>query len=406
MDLELGLYLSLSLALLLSLLSSKLVKKLKLPNVTGYIIFGLIAGPSIFNIFSKETISSFAIIPEIALGFIAFSIGSEFKISYLKKMGKSSIVIAFFESTFAVILIDIVLLIVGVPASLALVLGSIAAATAPAATLMIVRQYKAKGPVTNTLLPVVAIDDAFAIMIFGVSTAIVNGFFIGGAISISSIIIDLIIEIFGSIIFGLILGIIMSFLTKWFTGRGNRLSIAIIFIFIAIGVSNIANFSALLVCMSLSAVYANISRVSEKVFELVERFTPPLYILFFFISGAELDLGILPSVGMIGVIYIVVRVIGKVIGAGFGAHITKSEPVVKKYLGWTLIPQAGVAIGLISAAMNTVPEHGDVIRAVVLSSVVIYELVGPLLTKSALKKAGEIKKKKDVHELTPDINKT
>lgn len=381
---------NLSISLILGLLSSKLMKMIKMPNVTGYLIIGLLAGPYCLNILSIDVIEKFSIIPDVALGFIAFSIGEEFKLSYLKKVGKAPLVIAFTEAIGAVLLVDLVLIIAGYEISFVLVLGAIAAATAPAATLMVVRQYKAKGPVTNTLLPVVAIDDAAALILFGISVAISKAITSTGTTSIASTLLDPIIEIVGALVFGAVLGVALAFATKWFTGRGNRLVVSTAMILLCISVCNALGYSPLLACMAMSAVYVNLSKVSNKVFDLIDRFTPPIFMLFFFISGAELNLTILPAVGIIGILYIVFRVVGKISGAAIGATISKSEPEVKKYLGYTLIPQAGVAIGLASVAMSVVPEYGQKIRTIVLCGTVIYELVGPLVTKLALKKAGEI----------------
>jgi Kef-type K+ transport system membrane component KefB len=366
------------------------MKMIKMPNVTGYLIIGLLAGPYCLNILSIDVIEKFSIIPDVALGFIAFSIGAEFKLSYLKKVGKAPLVIAFTEAIGAVLLVDLVLIIAGYEISFVLVLGAIAAATAPAATLMVVRQYKAKGPVTNTLLPVVAIDDAAALILFGISVAISKAITSTGTTSIASTLLDPIIEIVGALVFGAVLGVALAFATKWFTGRGNRLVVSTAMILLCISVCNALGYSPLLACMAMSAVYVNLSKVSNKVFDLIDRFTPPIFMLFFFISGAELNLTILPAVGIIGILYIVFRVVGKISGAAIGATISKSEPEVKKYLGYTLIPQAGVAIGLASVAMSVVPEYGQKIRTIVLCGTVIYELVGPLVTKLALKKAGEI----------------
>ena len=381
---------NLAISLILGLLSSKVMKMIRMPNVTGYLIIGLLAGPYCLNILSIEVIEKFSIIPEVALGFIAFSIGAEFQLSYLKKVGKAPLIIAFTEALGAVLLVDLVLIIAGYEISFALVLGAIAAATAPAATLMVVRQYKAKGPVTNTLLPVVAIDDAAALILFGISVAISKAITSTGTTSIARTLLDPFVEILGALVFGAVLGVVIAFATKWFTGRGNRLVVSTAMILLCISVCNALGYSSLLACMTMSAVYVNLSKVSNKVFDLIDRFTPPIFMLFFFISGAELNLTILPAVGIIGILYIVFRVIGKVSGAAIGAKISKSEPVVRKYLGYTLIPQAGVAIGLASVSMSVVPEYGQKIRTIVLCGTVVYELVGPLVTKLALKKAGEI----------------
>lgn len=387
---ELNIFTNLAIALFLSLIAGKIVKKIHLPNVTGYLIIGLIAGPYCLKLLSIEVIEQFSIIPDIALGFIAFSIGAEFKLSYLKKVGKAPIIIAFTEAFGAVLVVDAVLILTGHDVAFSLVLGAIAAATAPAATLMVVRQYKAKGPVTETLLPVVAIDDAVALMAFGLSVALAKVISSNGGASLGATLLDPVIEIVGAFIFGAILGIILRFLTKWYTGRGNRLSVVIAMVLLCIGVSELAGFSSLLACMMMSAVFVNTAKVSETIFEQVDRMTPPIFMLFFFISGAELDISILPSVGVIGALYVIFRVIGKVLGASLGAWISNADGVVKKYLGFTLIPQAGVAIGLASIAMTVVPEYGNRIRTIILCGTVIYELVGPVITKLALIKAGEI----------------
>ena len=379
-----------AIAIILGILSSKIMEKVKFPNVTGYIIIGLIAGPYCLKILSLESVENFSIISDIALGLIAFSIGSEFKLSFLKIVGKSPIIIAFFEAVCAVLVLDAVLILTGNDVSFSIVLGAIAAATAPAATLMVVRQYNAKGPVTNTLLPVVAIDDAVALMCFGISVALAKSIGSMGDASILYTLLEPLVEILGSLILGAICGVILKFLTAWYTGQGNRLSIALAMVFLCIGVSLLLNLSQLLVCMAMGAVYTNISKYSEEVFKYVDNITHPIYLLFFFISGAELDISLLPTVGMIGVIYIIFRVVGKIAGAAIGAKVSKAEPVVTKYLGFTLIPQAGVAIGLAGMATSIVPEYGYKIRAIILCATVIYELVGPLVTKMALIKAGEI----------------
>ena len=376
--------------MILGLISSKIMEKIKFPNVTGYIIIGLIAGPYCLKILTLEAIEQLSIIPDIALGFIAFSIGAEFKMSYLKKVGKSPVIIAVTEAVGAVLAVDFILIITGNDTDFSLVLGAIAAATAPAATLMVVRQYKAKGPVTDTLLPVVAIDDAVALMCFGLSVALAKSISSMGDTSMSETLIAPVIEIGGALLFGAVLGVILKFLTAWYTGRGSRLTVAVAMVFLCIGISNMLGLSALLACMVMSAVFTNISEASDEVFKYVDRITPPIFLLFFFISGAELDITILPTVGLIGVLYVLFRVIGKVLGASLGAKISKANRTVTKYLGFTLLPQAGVAIGLAGMATKIVPAYGYKIQTVVLCGTVIYELIGPVVTKLVLIKAGEI----------------
>ena len=388
---ELNVYVYLAIGLLLSLLSSKLMRKLRLPNVTGFLIFGLLAGPYCLNILSKEVVEQFAIIPDIALGFIAFSIGAEFKHSYLKQAGKTPIIIAILEGLGASIFVVLILILTGHDTAFSLVLGAIAAATAPAATLMVVRQYKAQGPVTSTLLPVVALDDVVAIVVFGISVAIAKAINNPEAASLLTTLLKPLIEIVGALIIGGLLGIVLKLLIDWFADSGMRLAVAIAMILLCTGLAVATGASPLLACMIMSSFYVNLSQNSEKVLEQLDHFTPPLFMLFFFVSGANLDITILPSVGLIGLLYIIFRVLGKFAGCLIGASVTDAEPVVKKYLGFTLIPQAGVAIGLAGLAMRVVPEYGPQIQTVVLCATVIYELIGPVVTKIALQKAGEIR---------------
>lgn len=387
---ELNIYAYLAIALLLSLLSSKLMGWVKLPNVTGYLVFGLLAGPYCLKILSHEIVARFAIVPDIALGFIAFSIGAEFKYAYLKQAGKTPIVIAILEGIGASLFVVLILILTGHDAAFSIVLGAIAAATAPAATLMVVRQYNAQGPVTRTLLPVVALDDMVAIIVFGISVAIAKAINSTEGVSLAATLLSPIIEIGSSLILGVLLGTGLKLLTDRFADPGMRLAAAIAMILAGTGLAMMLGASPLLTCMILSVAYTNLASDSEAVFAQIDRFTPPLFMLFFFVSGAELEITILPSVGLIGVLYIVCRVIGKFVGSLTGAEIAHAEPVVKKYLGFTLVPQAGVAIGLATLATRVIPEYGPQIQTVVLCATVIYELVGPVITKIALQRAGEI----------------
>ena len=360
-----------------------------MPNVTGYLLIGLLAGPYCLNIMPEEIMHTLSFIPTVALGFIALSIGAEFKLSYLKKVGKAPVIIAIMEGLFAILVVDAALILTGHDVRFSLVLGAIASATAPAATLMVVRQYNAKGPVTSTLLPVVAIDDAVALMGFGISIAIAKVLANPNA-SVTSALIDPTVEIVGALIAGALFGVVYAYLVKIFTGRGNRMSVTFAMVFVCLGICEMFHLSSLLGCMAMSAVFVNLSDQYETVFALTDRITPPLFMLFFFLSGAELNISVLSSVGFIGLIYIVFRIVGKVLGAYAGAKVSKAAPVVQKYLGFTLIPQAGVAIGLASTSLTIVPEYGAQIQTVILCGTVIYEIIGPLVTKMALKKAGEI----------------
>lgn len=381
---------NIAIMLFAALIAGKIVKKLKLPNVTGYLVIGLLIGPNCIKLLSQDFLDSVSIISEVALGFIAFSIGAEFKISFLKKIGKAPIVIGITEGLGAVVVVDTVMLLCGFDVTFALAMGAIASATAAASTLMIVKQYKAKGPVTQTLLPVVALDDAVALMAFGISMAVANVIRAHGKVSFARLMLEPCIELLGGIAFGIILGLIMTLLVKLYTGRGNRLAVTIMMIFVCLGVSDEVGFSSLLACMMLSTTFVNLSKFSDKIYEPVDRITPPIYMMFFIISGASLDVTVITAVGAVGSIYVIGRVIGKYIGASFGARITKAPKPVIKWLGLTLIPQEGVAIGLASSAAATLPDYGGKIKTIVLCGVVIYELLGPVITKTVLKKAGEI----------------
>lgn len=380
----------LAICIFAGLISGKVVKQVKLPNVTGYLLVGILIGPCCLKLVPRDVLDSFDLISEMALGFIAFSIGGEFKLDYLKKIGKSPIVIAILESFTAVFFVDAALILTGHSIPFSICLGAIAAATAPAATLMVIRQYKADGPVTKTLLPVVAIDDATALIAFGVSVAVAKGMTASENASFLITLLEPVYEIGGALLFGALLGIGLAFLTRFYHSRSNRLSGAIAFVFLCEGICDLAGFSSLLACMMMSAVFVNLSNEYNKVFEQVDRITPPLFMLFFLVSGADLDIYIIPTVGVVGAIYVVFRVLGKIAGSSIGSAISHTQPVVRKWLGFTLIPQAGVAIGLSSIAMQVVPAYGEQIRAVILCGTVIYELTGPVLTKFALTKAGEI----------------
>lgn len=387
---NLNLLLDLAIMIFAGMFFGRMAKHIKLPNVTGYIVAGLLIGPSVLGLLSEDLVSSLEIISNVSLGFIAFSIGNEFKITYFKRVGLSPIIIAFMEALFAVIFVFVSLVCIGVDISFALVLSSIAAATAPAATIMVIKQYKSKGAVTETLLSVVAIDDAAALMLFSVCIAIAQTISKTTTISVGKTILSSLWEIFGAIIIGAILGFVFLLPLKFFKKNGNRLSLIFGFIFFALGLSELLMFSNLLCCMAMGAIIANFSPNVNKIMDLCDGVTPPMFMLFFVASGADLKLSVLPTVGIIGIVYIVFRVIGKICGTYFGAVISKADKKIKKHLGWALIPQAGVAIGLSLAAGEVVPEFAPQIRAIILCGTLIYELIGPAITKITLKKAGEI----------------
>lgn len=385
-----GLLFYIAVMMFAGLFFGRMVKHLKLPNVTGYLLAGLVLGPYVLKVFPKEFVDSVNVISDMALGFIAFSIGGEFKLSYFKRVGITPVVIAVLEAVSAVLLVVIGLVVIGNSWSFSLVLGAIAAATAPAATIMVVRQYKAKGPVTETLMSVVAIDDAVALILFGFAVAVAKALGAAGGGSFLLSILNPIKEIALAVGIGFLMGLLFTIPLRWFKKDSNRLCIIIGFVFMATSIANLLGVSSLLMCMALGAAFANFYRSSDSVMKIADYVTPPLFMMFFVVSGAELDITVIPSIGLVGIVYVVLRVAGKMLGASLGAKMMKSPEAVRKFLGPTLIPQAGVAIGLSLVAESVVPEYAAVIRAVVLCGTFIYEIIGPAVTKFALTKAGEI----------------
>ena len=418
---------SIAFALVAGLLMSRAAKPLNLPAVTAYLVAGLIIGPFCigrldiaglgFN--SLEQVGAMDIISQTALGFIAFAIGNEFRLKDLKTMGRAAITVGILQAVITTVLVDCALIALHfmlpsvISLSSAITLGAIAAATAPAATLMVVRQYKAEGPLTKLLLMVVAIDDAVGLVLFSVSFGIASALETG-TISAVSVILEPVIEIGASAVLGALAGYALHFLEKYFHSRSKRLSLAVAFVLLTVGFSqkkfNIGGvhvgFSLLLVCMVTGTLFCNICETSEELMARIERWTAPLNMLFFILSGAELNLTVLanPMVILIGVVYIIFRSVGKIGGAYASCRMEKTTPVIQKYLGITLLPQAGVALGMALTAANL--SDGQMVRSVVLFSVLVYELVGPTLTKWSLFKAGEIKPegRKDSREINAPDN--
>ena len=408
--------LSVSIALLAGLLMTRAFKPLKLPSVTAYLIAGVLIGPYCIGAMhidgigftSSEAVKTLSLVSEVALGFIAFSIGSEFRLDDLKKTGKQAVVIGIFQALVATLFVDLALygLHLLMPDKLTIpqviTLGAIATATAPAATLMVVRQYKAKGPLTSLLLPIVALDDAVGLIVFAVSFGIAQTIAANGGTDIVAIVVNPLVEIVCSLGLGAIMGWILTQLEKMFNSNTNRLNLTIAFVFLTVSLSMIdfhigsvhISFSSLLVCMMLGTIFCNICSLSHDLMNAADKWSSPLSALFFVISGAELELGVFAdiSIVVIGVVYIIFRSLGKYYGTFASAKATKCEPSICKYLGITLLPQAGVALGMCSiAAAGLANGQGDLIRNITLFAVLIYELVGPLLTKQALKAAGDIK---------------
>ncbi len=405
--------LTVSIALLAGLLMTRAFKPLKLPSVTAYLIAGVLIGPYClgalginglgFN--SSEAVVALSLVSEVALGFIAFSIGSEFKLSELKKTGKQAFVIGVFQAIVATLFVDLALLVVHIiiPDKLTvpqlIILGAIATATAPAATLMVVRQYKAKGPLTDLLLPIVALDDAVGLIVFAVSFGIAKTLVVG-TVDLISIIVNPLVEIVCSLLLGSIMGWILTQLEKLFNSNTNRLNLTIAFVFLTASLAMLdfyigpvhISFSSLLVCMMLGTIFDNICPLADDLMSRADKWTSPLFALFFVISGAELELNVFTDVAIvcIGLVYIVFRSLGKYFGAFSSAKFTRCSPEICKYLGITLLPQAGVALGMCATAMQ-IGEQGNLVRNITLFAVLVYELFGPVFTRMALTAAGDIK---------------
>ncbi len=405
--------LSLSVALFTGLMLSRLAKKVKLPAVTAYLVAGILIGPYCLGAFgveglgfiSMDNIKTYRLLSDTALGFIAFSIGNEFRLSQLKKIGRQATVIGIVQAVFTTLVVDAALIGLHfiipdkLPLSAAIVLGAIASATAPAATLMVVKQYKAKGPLTDILLPIVAIDDAVGLVLFAVSFGVAKAL-ISGEVSIISVLLEPVLEVVLSLILGAVMGFLFNYSEKFFHSRSKRLSMSVTFVFLTVALSMLEfkiggvhiAFSSLLVCMMLGTVFCNVSDFSEELMDRVDRWTSPLFILFFVISGSELELSVFTDslIVLIGLVYIVFRCLGKYYGARFSSSAVKCDNNIVKYLGITLFPQAGVALGM-ALKSEALGSQGALIANITLFSVLIYELIGPFLTKVSLLKAGEIK---------------
>ena len=413
--------LAIGIAMFAGLLLSRLTSRLNLPDVTSYLVAGVLVGPLVLGqlgvpglgFSSFHFVEDMSLVCDAALGFIAFSIGSEFRITALRKTGRQATVIAIFQALTATLFVDVALIglhfILGdkLPISTCLILGAIATATAPAATLMVVNQYKAKGPLTDILLPIVALDDAVGLIVFAVSKGIAKAI-IGGSLSVVSVLVNPLVEIVVSLALGALMGYVLTFAEKHFFSGSKRLSMAVTFVLLTVGLSMLdfhigpvhVSFSTLLVCMMLGTVFCNICDFSEDLMEKTDKWTAPLFVLFFVMSGAELELSVFTDLMIvaIGVAYIASRSVGKCLGARVSAQMSHCSPSIVKYLGITLLPQAGVALGMSITALQLGQESGTLIRNIVLFAVLVYELVGPALTRMALQAAGDISPRPEIQK--------
>ncbi len=405
----------LSIAMLAGLMMSRLTKRFNLPAVTAYLVAGILIGPYCLGqlgieglgFISTENVESFSLISSVALGFIAFSMGSEFRLEELKKTGRQATVIAIFQALVATLFVDLALfglhLLIPekLPLSCVITLGAIATATAPAATLMVVKQYKAEGPLTKILLPIVALDDVVGLIVFAISFGIAKAIELGH-VDMISVLVNPIIEVIVSLLLGSVIGFLFHFTEQFFHSRSKRMTISVTYVFLAVALSMLhfeigpvtIGFSSLLVCMMMGTIFCNLCDFAEELMDRMDRWTGPIMVLFFVISGAELQFSVFAdwAIILVGVIYIIARSAGKILGASVSAKFVKCSPTIQKYLGITLLPQAGVCLGMSLTALS-LGASGVIIRNISLFAVLIYELVGPLLTRIALEKAGEITEK-------------
>jgi Kef-type K+ transport system membrane component KefB len=404
--------LSLSVALAAGLLLSRFVKPLKLPAVTGYLVAGILVGPYLLGAVgvpglgfsSREQLGGMGILSDVALGFIAFAIGNEFRLSQLKKTGRQATIVGILQALAATLCVDAVLIVfhlffpehLSLPA--ALTLGAIASATAPAATLMVVRQYKAKGPLTDILLPIVALDDAVGLVVFAVSFGVARALQ-SGTVDLISVLVNPLVEIAASLSLGALMGYLFSAAERFFDSNSKRLCLAVTFVMLTVGLSMLSfrigpvtvGFSSLLVCMMLGTVFCNLCDFSAELMDKTDKWTAPLFVLFFVLSGAELELDVFRDVliVIVGVLYILSRSAGKYFGARESARLSGCSDTIVRYLGITLMPQAGVALGM-SVTAQELGADGALVRNIILFSVLIYELIGPVCTRIALTRAGDI----------------
>ncbi|WMM23848.1 cation:proton antiporter [Tissierella sp. MB52-C2] len=388
---RLDLLFKLGIIILVGIVGGRIANFFKLPNVSGYIVAGLIIGPSFINLVNEMDIEAFNIINEMALAAIAFSIGNEFLLKDMKKVGKDVLLITVAEVVGAFVVVFIMMyFVLNQSIEFSLMISSMSAATAPAGIVMVIRELKANGPLTKTILPIVALDDALGIMVFGVCLSLSKILSGVEEYSIIKIISNPTIEIFGSIVLGFVIGIVMTYVVKKAKHNEELLIIIIGFILLSSGAANYFNLSPLLTCMMVGATLVNLKQNSFRVFNLINEFTPPVNLLFFTVAGASLNIKVLSTVGILGIGYIIARAGGKYIGATLGAKAVGAEEKIVKYLGMSLLTQGGISIGLSMIVRKELPELSSSIITVILFSVLIYEIVGPILAKIAITKAGEV----------------
>lgn len=386
-----NLLLKISIVLIVGVIGGRGARVFKLPNVSGYLVAGLFLGPTFFKFINSYDMESYSVINELALAAIAFSIGNEFVIKDMLKLGKSIVIITIAEVIGAIgIVFTVMYYLLNQPFAFSIVIAAMSAATAPAATLLVIKQYKAHGPLTRTILPVVALDDVFGIIAFGIAMSLAKLSIGQQTFSIVQMISEPAIEIGGSIVLGLILGLIYVIVLKKSSGRDELQVVSLAAVGMATGISNYLGLSPLLTCIVMGATVVNTTKNSKRVFDSINDFVSPVYVLFFTLAGASLDLRILIRVGFIGFAYVLARAAGKMLGAWSGAKAVKANPMVTKYLSFALFPQGGISIGLLVLVRQQIPEFAVEISTIIMFSVLIYEVTGPIFAKLAIQKAGEI----------------
>ncbi len=386
-----NIFIKLTLVLSFGLLGGRVARRFNLPNVTGYLIGGLFLGPSFLGIITPTDLPVINFVNELALSAIAFNIGGEFLIKTIRRLGKEVFIITVFEVVGVVSLVfSIMYFLMDQSFVFSIIAASMSAATAPAGTMMVIRQYRAKGVMTDTILPVAALDDAMGIMVFGLTLSLAKVSI--GQVSGSPLMLVLapFLEILFSLGLGFILGLILSKLTQYVKSQEELTPFILIFIIASSGLAMALNLSSLLSSMMMGAVFINVANKPGRVFNSINGFITPFNVLFFAFAGSTLNLSILTQIGLLGLSYVFARMTGKVLGTTIGAHVAKSEPVVKKYLGWALLPQGGISIGLSMIVKAQLPQYSDSIVTLILFSVLVFEIAGPILAKVAITKAGEI----------------
>jgi Kef-type K+ transport system membrane component KefB len=385
---------SLGLILLLALGAGHLVKYVRIPEVTGYIVAGVVLGPSMLGWVSTRNLAALEILSEVALGLILFSVGTVFEASRFRRVGRQVLQLTLYESALAALLVTVGMLLLGVAWPAALLLGAIAMATAPASTLMVIREVDSEGPLTDSLLAIIAINNIYCIIAFSLVGAVIDlssalGGSAGFFTTLYGALYPLVWQLVGSVALGFLIGLLLARWASAITETGETLILLGGSILFCVGVARVLELSPLIASMAVGATMVNLSHRSQPLFETLSEADPPFYAIFFVLAGADLDVSLVGSLGLAGAVYLAGRAIGKFLGAQVGARRLGMAPSVQRYLGFTLLAQAGLAVGLTISAEHRFPDFAPAVTAIVLASVAIYEMFGPISTRWALMQSGE-----------------